>query len=123
MKILFTAFFVTALWAVASLAMPSASEVSGLAPNPAILPLNQQALLDEFRRYYRRLETATHELVGGAGADSVVLERLGDQLDLYRQILNEVWIARFPDDFYTYRTSMPPSSHTANILLFAKTPP
>ncbi len=90
MKIIFNIIIVATFWAVASLAMSGTPEASLVSLNPSpILPQNQRALLDEFRRYYRRLETATHELVGG-GADSVVLERLGDQLDLYRQILNEV---------------------------------
>ena len=84
------AILAATLWAVTVLAMSGTGQLPlALNPAPPVLPQNQQALLDEFRRYYRRLETATYELVA-SGADSVVLERLGDQLDMYRQILNEV---------------------------------
>ena len=90
------AILAATLWAVTVLAMSGTGQLP-LALNPApILPQNQQALLDEFRRYYRRLEIATYELVA-SGADSVVLEHLGDQLDMYRQILNEVCYRRSPE--------------------------
>jgi len=40
-------------------------------------------LLDAFRGHYFRLETSVSEAVGPGFGDSVVLERLGDDLDQY----------------------------------------
>ena len=84
MKKLCHLFLAVLLWAIASLAMPSASQTIVMPLNPAIPLPNPPALVEEFWRYDYRLQTATQELVGSAGADSMVLERLGDQLDIYR---------------------------------------
>lgn len=120
MKKLCHLFLAVPLWAIASLAMPSASQTIAMPLNPAIPLPNQPALVEEFRRYYYRLQTATQELVGGAGADSVVLERLGDQLDVYRQILSEVWILCFAPTMPTL-SSIPISSPPMSMISFDAT--
>lgn len=55
-------------------------------------PSNQQAsedLLSEFRLYFRRILSAVQQLRTGS-YDSVVLARIGDQLDSYLHLVNEV---------------------------------
>lgn len=60
--------------------------------------LPAEALLEEFRLYYRRLHTAVTALSDGQH-DSVVLSRLGDQLDIYMQLIQEV-SQQFPLESY-----------------------
>jgi len=53
----------------------------------------------EFRRYYYRLHHATEDLAQSL-SDTVVLARLGDQLDIYLQLLHDVrsrQISALPD--------------------------
>lgn len=50
---------------------------------------NSAALLDAFRTHYHRFNTAIHSACGGQ-TDSVVLARLGDDIDQYLNLVNEV---------------------------------
>ena len=51
--------------------------------------LSSEALLAAFRLHYHRFDQAIHEALG-APTDSVVLARLGDDIDEYLAIVNEV---------------------------------
>lgn len=48
-----------------------------------------EELLNAFRSHYRRYENAVHEVVNNP-TDAVVLWRLGDDLDQYIGLVNEV---------------------------------
>ncbi|KAJ7621560.1 hypothetical protein DFH06DRAFT_1009844 [Mycena polygramma] len=64
-----------------------------------------QELLNAFRTHYRRYENAVHEAFQNA-ADSVVLWRLGDDLDQYLGLINESHQGR-PAVVETIRTGAP----------------
>lgn len=49
----------------------------------------QQELLDAFREHYRRYEASVRDAVANF-ADTVVLWRLGDDLEQYIVLVNEV---------------------------------
>lgn len=55
-----------------------------------------EELLNAFRAHYRRYENAVHEAVANS-ADAVVLWRLGDDLNEYIGLVNEVgpWSRNF----------------------------
>lgn len=53
--------------------------------------MSHDQLVDAFRDHYRQLCTRVVAAVGGEFGDSVVLERLGDDLDLFSERFARVW--------------------------------
>lgn len=49
----------------------------------------QNVLLNAFRSHYQRFQTAVTDLVG-SNADAIVISRLGDDIDEFAEIVNEV---------------------------------
>lgn len=69
---------------------PNHSYLSYLSMTTNPLPAAVAAeLLDAFRLHYHRFESGIHEAVT-TSADTVVLWRLGDDLDQYISLVNEV---------------------------------
>lgn len=56
---------------------------------------SEGTLLDAFRLHYRRIESGVTEATSStssSGSDLVVVERLGDDIDEYTSLFNQVFI-------------------------------
>jgi len=53
--------------------------------------LQEATLLDAFRLYHQKLESAIIDITSSSsGADSVIVERLGDDIDEFTALFNQV---------------------------------
>ena len=64
-------------------------------PHAPLNPTSGSELLEAFQRHYQRFERSVHDAVINS-ADTVVLWRLGDDLDQYISLVTEVCVTVFP---------------------------
>lgn len=64
-------------------------------PHANLNPTSRSELLEAFRNHYQRFERNVHDAVTNS-ADTVVLWRLGDDLDQYISLVTEVSVTVTP---------------------------
>jgi hypothetical protein len=64
-------------------------------PHAHLNPTSRSELLEAFRSHYQRFERSVHDAVTNS-SDTVVLWRLGDDLDQYISLVTEVSVTVFP---------------------------